>query len=858
MSVRLPSTSSFLFRHSGLLLIWALGLCMATISLGKARTKPDSLGVNDFYAVKSISAAPTATISLSITPATVAICSGGNATLSLAGCPAAGKIQWASGQTTASITVRPTQTTTYEATCSVTGPQGTTTATANSTVTVNQPISIVGSPVSQSACENSTVVFEVSANGSGISYSWTRNGAAIAGANSPRLSLANVQGSQAGTYAVALTNQCGTVNSASAQLLLSPGVTIGATPSPAVCAGTSTGQIFATSTGGTGPRQYLLNGQGGQESNIFTNLKAGTYQVSVKDVIGCSAQTTVTITDPKPLILTVKAVNAKCSGGSDGGILVAASGGNSPYRFQINGGPLQTGESFLDLKDKGTYVVTAVDGVGCTTSQTAVIGAPQSFDIKATIALPKCAGSSDGTINVSSTGGTGAYQYQLGTGPFQAGTLFTGLSAKTYDITVKDGNGCLGTKSFVVSEPRTLSLTAAVIPVNCFGDNSGSITLTPSGGTGSVQYQLTTTAALQKSNLFKNLAVGNYTVVGTDSNGCTALLPVTIGKADPLKVQASTVAATCCVCPTGSVALTSGGGTGTGRQFQLIGRGYQVSNQFPSLPPGTYRFRVSDEVGCTDSVTAVVTDAAALSLSPGTIKNVACAGGRDGEATVQVTGGTKPFTFYWQTEQRDTLQARTQSQKGLAEGTYTVSVLDSNRCATKTTFVTISALAPIPPQPVITQTSTTLSVADVLTGIQWYVKVDTSAGKPVPNANQPTLLPFQSGSYYVVVTQGGCASLPSNMLTFILTAAEPVGDLSIRVVPNPIVDKLRIEIEQTKRQPIQLQLLDGTGRVVGDYQMPAFTGKQQAEWTLSGVSSGLYLLKAEAGDRKSVIRVLVQ
>jgi|GEM_PF-1763487 len=837
----------------------AVWLLIALVNVARAddglvRNTP-SIGLTPSSIISSTLATP---ISLTVSPESPAICAGGSVTLSLAGCPATGTILWSTGQTIASITVKPAQTTTYTARCSVTGPQGVTAVEANRTVSVSDPITITGSPVSQSACGGATVSLAVAATGSGISYSWTQNGVAVPGANGAQLTLTNVQLSQAGTYVAKLTNTCGTVSSGPAQLSLSPGITASNTPTPVTCFGTSTGQIFVGATGGTGQLLIQLEGQSFQTSNIFSNLKAGTYKITVKDVIGCTAQTTAEVKQPASLSLTVKAVNAKCSGGADGGIIVSGSGGNNPYQYKLNAGPLQTGETFLDLKDKTTYVVTMVDATGCSTSQTAVIGAPQPLDIVPTVTPTKCTGTADGIISVSGTGGAGAYQFQIGSGAFQAGTVFTGLAANTYQIGIKDGNGCVGSKAVVVTQPTPLTLTAAVTPVNCFGANSGAITLTPGGGTGAVQYQLTSTKIPQASNVFKNLPMGDYTVVGADANGCTALVSVTIGKADPLKIQASVVAASCCVCPTGQVALTTGGGAGTGRQFQLNGRAPQTSNQFTALPPGTYLFRVIDEVGCRDSVRTTVTDASAMSLSPGQVKDVACSGGKDGQASVNLTGGVKPFTFYWQTEGRDTLAARTQTQTGLAEGTYTVSVLDSNRCTATTTFVTVKALAPLPPKPVITQTSTTLSVVDV-NGVQWYIKTGSEAGKPIPNATKSSLTPSQTGSYYVIVTQNGCASPPSDFVTFVVTAiSEPLGSLSIKVVPNPITDRLRLEIEQTDRQPVQLQLLNATGSIVQTYQIPAFTGKKQAEWPLSGISAGIYLLKAEAGERQSVIRVLVE
>ena len=867
----LPSFPVILVNTSWLVVLLNVWLCIVPTHSAKAteatRSALATPHVVSITAPFSQTTAPVSVtpVSLVLTQTATAVCAGAPVTLALSGCPASGTIRWSGGQTAATITVQPAQTTTYIATCSVTVPVGSTattpqgsTTTASATVSVDLPIVIAKQPVSLSSCEGLAVSFSVEVTGgSGVSV-WSRNGATLPGVTGGLLTFPSVSVAQAGDYTFSASNLCGKVASSAARLAVSPGLTANNNPSAVLCAGTSTGQILVGVSGGTGTRQFQLNGDAFQASNTFTGLKAGTYVVTVKDAVGCTTQTQAVVTQPDPIALTIKAVNAKCSGGADGGIVVAATGGNGSFIYQLNGGKAQTGDTFFDLKDNTTYTVTATDQLGCTLSKGVLISAPQPFDIKATIASAKCAGSADGTITLSTTGGTGSYQYQISANGFQAGALFTGLPANTYDISVKDGNGCVGTKRVTVSQPPPLKLTASVIPVNCFGPNSGSITLTPSGGTGSVQYQLTAQKTNQRSNLFKNIAVGDYTVVGTDSNGCTALLPVTVGKSDPLTLQASPVPATCCVCPTGRVVLASAGGTGTGRSFQLIGRGYQASNQFGKLPPATYQFRVQDEVGCTDSTLVIITDASAMSLTPGRIKDVPCTGGRDGEAAVQLTGGTKPFTFYWQTEAKDTLKTRTQTQTGLREGTYTISVIDSNRCTTTTTFVTVKALAPIPPKPVITQTSTMLSVIEI-TGVQWYFRADTSAGKPVPNATQSSLIPYQSGQYYVIVTQNGCVSPRSDFATFVLTAlAEPDPALSMRVVPNPITDRLRVEIEQTDHQAVQIQLLDASGRAVRDYQLPAFTGKKQAEWPLAGVPTGLYLLKAEAGSRQSAIRVVVE
>lgn len=650
---------------------------------------------------------------------------------------------------------------------------------------------------------------------------------------------------------VSTTTASATIQVGSA-IVLTPALT------PVTCNGRNDGRVVLNTTGGVGAVEYQFNGSAFQAGNAFGSLPAGTYPAVVRDGRGCTVRANITVTQPTPLSLTVTAVGAKCTGGSDGGLIAVASGGGGDYVYYLNNAsPQQTG-TYLDLKANTTYSVAATDKFECLVAQTVQIGAPTPFDIRPTVKPTQCAGSVDGSISVSVTGGSAPYQYQLGTGAFQAGGVFTGLSANTYELTVLDRSGCQSKSTIVVGQPSALSLTAASRPVNCFGPASGTITVSSAGGTGAVMYRLNNAGTPQTSNVFAGVGVGNYSIIGTDANGCSSPVSVTVGQAEPLKVQATSRAATCCVCPTGAVSVTSTGGTGTNRQYQVIGQAYQPSNVITGLRPNTYRLRVADEVGCTDSVVTVVADGAALTLAVGTVKNISCSGGSDGEAAVQVAGGTKPFTFYWQTERRDTLKTRTAAQTGLTEGTYTVSVLDSNRCTTGTVFVALKATNPSPFKPTISQSGSTL-VVDQLTGIQWYVRTATEPAKPVQGQTQPTLVPFQSGEYYAVITANGCPSPPSNAINFILTAlSEPANGLSIQVAPNPVVDRLHLEIEQVERTTVHLELLDATGRTVRQEQLPAFTGKRQAEWPLMGVPTGVYLLKANAGTRQSTVRLVVK
>ncbi|GAB3996137.1 hypothetical protein GCM10028807_38120 [Spirosoma daeguense] len=654
------------------------------------------------------------------------------------------------------------------------------------------------------------------------------------------------------------TNVTTNTSTASATVQVHSAIVLNPSIVAVACNNGKDGQVVLVTSGGSGSYQYQFNNLPFQTNNQFGGLIAGSYPVVVRDTRGCNLQTTIQIPQPPPITVSITVVDTKCTGGSDGGIIAVASGGNGQYRYILNNGAPQLTGTFVDLKANTTYTLGVSDKNACVLFQDVKVGAPNTMDIKLTPQLTRCSGSVDGAISVSVTGGTAPFQYQLGTGAFQTGARFTGLAANSYDVTVRDRNGCVGKQSVAVEQPKPLQMTATSKPVNCFGPNSGSISVTPAGGTGAVTYQLTASRNPQSSNVFTGVAVGDYTVVGTDVNGCTSIVSVTVTKADTLKVQASPIPATCCVCPTGAVNLITTGGTGILRQFQVAGQPYQIGSQIGSLRPNSYLLRVVDEAGCTDSVRAVVTDGNSLSLSIATIKDVLCKGGNNGEAAVQVVGGTKPFTYYWSTERKDTLKTFTTSQTGLTEGAYTVSVVDSNRCTTSTVFVNIKAQYLIPAKPVLAQSGGTLQVVDPPAGIQWYIRTDTEPGKPIANATGATLTPFNSGQYYVIVTNNGCVSAPSEAISFVLTAEERGTGLSVRVVPNPIVDRLRLEIEQAERSVVQVELLDASGRAVRAFEIPAFTGKKQAEWPMSGVSTGTYLLKVNADSRQSVLRVLVQ
>jgi len=142
-------------------------------------------------------------------------------------------------------------------------------------------------------------------------------------------------------------------------------------------------------------------------------------------------------------------------------------------------------------------------------------------------------GQNNGSIAASATGGTG-FTFSLNNGAFQSSGNFTNLAPGNYNITARNSNGCSGTKSFTVVAENNCSGVNIIVNgtatngVPC-GGTGGTISITATGGTG-FTYSINN-SAFQASNQFTNLAVGTYTVVAKNADGCSNSATV---KVDPV------------------------------------------------------------------------------------------------------------------------------------------------------------------------------------------------------------------------------------------------------------------------------------------------------------------------------------
>ncbi|WP_276134909.1 T9SS type B sorting domain-containing protein [Polluticoccus soli] len=412
-------------------------------------------------------------------------------------------------------------------------------------------------------------------------------------------------GLAAGTYTVVVTDAKGCLRTDSIAVGQPTLLTATATKTDVSCFSGANGTASVTAGGGTAPYTYSWNTTPVQTGTTATGLPAGTYTVTVTDANGCTTTAKDTVKQPTLLAASTVKTNATCNGKANGTATVAAAGGTSPYTYSWNTTPVQTTAGATNMI-AGAYTVTVTDAKGCVATATATITHPAPLLSMTTKVDANCYGDSNGTATVATTGGTSPYSYTWLTTPVVTTTTITGLPAGTYKVAVKDTNNCPDTATVIIGQPAKLAAVTSKVNVRCWGESSGSASVTVTGGTIPYYYAWNSTPS-QTSATASSLPVGKYTVVVTDAHGCkVAAVTDSLQQPDPLLVSASGTK-TCFGTTMGSASATALGGTAP-YSFGWHTQPPQFGNNAGNLGSGIYEVQGSDANGCIDTASATVAE----------------------------------------------------------------------------------------------------------------------------------------------------------------------------------------------------------------------------------------------------------
>jgi PKD repeat protein len=608
-----------------------------------------------------------------------------------------------------------------------------------STATVAANVDVVTPTLSNNGpyCVGDTVTLDP---GSFSSYTWSD------GSTSQTISLVS-----GGTYTVTVTNTNGCTGSTSTTISYSQPPLPVITGQLNFCAGSN-----ATLDAGTYAQYMWSNGASTQVIN--PNI-SNTYTVTVIDANGCSASTSANVSQNNLPTPAISGQFTFCAGGNatlDAGV----------YMQYI----WSTGETtqIISPNVAGNYTVTVTDGNGCTASASAVVTSNAALTPNITGILQVCA---RGNTVLTCNGIFNTYNWSDG-----STTQSINVSAiGSYTVTVTDIAGCTGTASATVSNFAPIACNISGQAQYCLG---GDVTWCASVANSYLWSNGSTTQCVLLN------ASGTYTVTVTSADGCTSSCSAVLSLAASPSVIISGVNEFCTSSP---ATLTATAGfvnylwsNGNTNQSAIVTSG------------GTYTVTVTNNTGCTASVTKSITGVNAAPATPGAISGntSVCV---LGSANYQITAVPGASSYIWSVGAGATIasgQGTTAIAVNFANNAVSasVNVVATNVCgnsAVSTLAYTITSGVPTKPTvlngPLFgrCQTSNVSYSCTVMPGLLSYVwtvptGVSIVSGQGTPNIVVNFTPSFTSTGIISVYTTNGCSNSAAQVRSVSARPQSPV------------------------------------------------------------------------------------
>ncbi len=788
-------------------------------------------------------------------------------------------------------------------------------ANSATSVTVYDPVKVIAFASKEPSCGNSDGAITVAAVGGLSSYTYTIN--PVAGTLTGNV----FTGLTFGSYDVTVTDANNCSDTVTVVLDEPTAITgLSATTTPVSCFGGNNGTltVILPASNNNTPYQYALAGpvlRALQFGNSFTDLVAGTYDVTVVSGRGCSSTISVEVFSATPIVVAAPTVTQyNCNTGSNLANFATISvnplsvtGGTANYvryEFVRNGteivqdgaNPVHTEYDYLG----GNYTINVYDTNGCLgTISTAInpfvkIATPVVAVSSAINCISDEAIQVSVTVNPASPALVLNYSLTIG-GVTQTNTTgsFTNLPIGDYLITVENPTtGCSVQTYHYVNNPNTFDLIAnKKTDVICFGGTDGSVELTIKDlvlpdEAGAFNYAIMSASLVSPITgtttgvgpiTITGLPVGVYSVTATLVNNpyCELSKNFTInGPQSTLQINAVSSAITCVAGNAdGTISLSASGGWNTSYEYKLEKDGVANNNwttqiYYDALSQGTYVGYVRDIRGCEATVTVVLNNPTPIVFTATADKiQVKCFGDKDAAITVALPTGGQGANYLYTlntTSVSPTLANGPQSSNvftGLGEGTYTVTVTDSWGCGT--TDLTpieigqpnrvMASLALKTGPTCATNPTVELTATGGTPGYTYSLDDVTYTGPLAPSHILDAAIPLPSENSYYVKDANDCEAFVSNSVYI-----EPLVELTLII--NDANSKIACKGEATGVIVAKAQggmgnyvytLFDDSNNIVG---VPTPAKNSQAEF--KNLAAGTYKVSVTSADCTAVESII--
>ena len=626
----------------------------------------------------------------------------------------------------------------------------------------------------------------------------------------------------ANTYTVLVTDAKGCQESNSIVLSEPTMLTSTISATDVLCNGTSTGSVNLSPSGGTLPYTYSWTNSTLTLGNTedLSNIPAENYSVTITDGKGCMATNNIVVNEPLLLTTSIVSNNVSCFGGTDGNITLTVMGGTPSFTYNWSNSSSSVGNSqnLLNISAE-SYDVVVTDVNGCMATNSVVITQPLSpINLTYTKVDVLCNGDNTGSIDLTVVGGTPGYTYSWSNTATQQDVI--NLFAGNYNVTVQDLNGCIESEIIEITEPLApLNVTSIINDVLCFGDSTGAINLTTSGGTLPYSYSWIN-SQFSLSTITEDLIdypAETYILTLIDGNNCLLNDTLIINEPPVLNGVLIPTDVLCYGESTGIMDLTTTGGTAP---YNYAWSNGQITEDLINVTANNYIVTITDDHNCVFIDSAIINQPLAPLSSFYDTDEPLCPGGNDGNIYYGVEGGTQPYSYAW------TNGETTPAIFDLLAGTYQIVTTDANGCQ-----LFDAAVLNEPDQIVLNE---------IITNLSCYESQDGNIDLTVTGGTAPYIFDWTNSTYELSFNNEDLVDFSADIYTVTITDDHNCSYTQSLELTQPTL----LEIEVIEQNISCFGAQDGGIELIATGGTPAYTylwGTGENTPTLSDLGAGDYV-----------------